>query len=176
MSNKLSFDKTGTARFVTFSCYHNYNLFKADAVKIIFLRHLEELRTKYMFKLYGYVIMPNHVHLVLIPLDGIPLSKIIGELKSLSGREIISHWQKIGLKVFDKLKVMRNGKQKNVFWQRSFYDYNCRTKEITIVKINYCHKNPVVKGLVEKPQDWIWSSFRSHHGWDNVIIKIDEIE
>lgn len=176
MSKKESFGYTGTARFVTFSCYHNYNLFKTHTVKNIFIHHFDTLRTKYMFKIYGYVIMPNHVHLVLLPPDGIALSKIIGELKSLTGREIISHWQNIDLKIFDNLKVLRNGKQRYTFWQRRYYDHNCRTKEITTEKINYCHKNPVAKGLVEKPQDWIWSSFRPHHRMDNVIIKIDEIE
>lgn len=176
MNKKVTFDKTSTARFVTFSCYHNYNLFKTDTVKNIFLHQLDTLRTKYMFKIYGYVIMPNHVHLVLLLPDEIAVSKIIGELKSLTGREIISHWQSIGLEIFDKLKVIKDGKQKYAFWQRKYYDHNCRTKETTIEKINYCHKNPVTKSLVEKQEDWIWSSFRSHHKMNNVMLKIDEIE
>ncbi|KAA3635208.1 MAG: hypothetical protein DWP97_05255 [Calditrichaeota bacterium] len=163
------FENTGTVRFVTFSCYHNYNLFKTDKVKQIFIKHLKRVREKYKFKLYGFVIMPNHVHIVLLPINNVRLSQIIGELKSLSAREIIEYWTLLDLNIFEKLKVNRSGKQKFAFWQRKYYDYNCRTKEITLNKIMYCHNNPVVKGLVENLEDWEWSSYRWYYGLESVL-------
>lgn len=67
MAHIKHFEYTGTARFVTFSCYHNYNLFKTNQIREIFVLRLDQLRTKHQFKLYGFVVMPNHVHLVLLP-------------------------------------------------------------------------------------------------------------
>ncbi|KAA3631397.1 MAG: hypothetical protein DWP97_13140 [Calditrichaeota bacterium] len=170
------FDNTGTARFVTFSCHYNYNLFKTKIVKDIFIKQLIVSHKKHNFKFYGYVIMPNHVHLVLLPLDGLKLSNIIRELKSLSAREIISYWKTLNLQIFDRLKVIRGGQEMFAFWQRKYYDHNCRTKETTIEKINYCHNNPVVKGLVTKPEDWEWSSYRWYHGLENILIEMDPLE
>jgi len=176
MTHPKHYDNTDTARFVTFSCYHNYNLFKSDQTKEIFISRLNKLRKKYQFELYGYVLMLNHVHLVLRPIIDQQLSKMIGELKSHTAREIFSLWRKIGLDIFHKLKVIRNGKAQNVFWQRRYYDHNCRTKETTIEKIEYCHKNPVVNGLVEDQSEWQWSSNNWYNGKKDVVINIDKFE
>ena len=111
MNKLIRFDDTCTARFVTFSCYHNYNLLKSDAARIIFVNHLDRLRDKYGCKLYGYVLMTNHVHIVVLPLQGTQLGRIIGELKSMSAREIIDLWQRKGLKIFDNLKIHKDGKK-----------------------------------------------------------------
>ena len=176
MNQIIHFDNTNTARFVTFSCYHNYNLIKSDSVRMIFVKHLDRLRKKDSYKIYGYVIMTNHVHIVIHPSQDILLSKIIGELKSMTAREIIDLWQTMGMKIFDKLKIYKNGKERFAFWQKRYYDHNCRTKEKTIEKINYCHNNPVKKGLVEKPSQWRWSSYRWYNGMDDVLIDMDRLE
>ena len=62
------------------------------------------------------------------------------------------------------------------FWQRKYYDYNCRTKDIVLEKIDYCHNNPVVRGLVVNPKDWEWSICRWYLGNDDVLIKMDKFE
>ena len=72
--------------------------------------------------------------------------------------------------------VKRNGVEKFAFWQRKYYDYNCRTKDIVLEKIDYCHNNPVVRGLVVNPKDWEWSSCRWYLGNDDVLIKMDKFE
>ena len=175
--NKLQrFNHTGTSRFITFSCYHNYNLFKTAEVKDLFVNTVTCLRDKYHFRLFGYVVMPNHVHLVLLPMHDVSLSKIIGELKSLSAREIIELWRNKGLRIFDKLRIVKDGKERWAFWQKRFYDHNCRTRETTIEKIHYCHHNPVKKGLVATPGEWRWSSYRWYNGMDGVIVEMDVME
>ena len=176
MAHLKHYDNTGTARLVTFSCYHNYNLFKTDQIKGVFISRLDQVRSKHKFELYGYVIMTNHVHLVLRPKMDQQLSKIIGQLKSLTAREIFSVWDKMGLDIFHKLKVVRNGKTQNEFWQRRYYDHNCRSKEITLEKINYCHNNPVVNELVNDPLDWRWSSYNWYNGNNDVVIEMDKLE
>ena len=46
------------------------------------------------------------------------------------------------------------------FWQRRYYDFNVLTQAKLIEKLRYIHRNPVERGLVQRPEDWPWSSFR----------------
>jgi len=124
MVNLIRYDNTGTARFVTFSCYRRLRNFASDQNKMIFIEYLKDMRRRHRVRLYGYVIMLTHVHLVLHPLDDTKLSVIIGQLKSLSARA-----------VFAALDFERKGE--GVFWQRRYYDHNCRTPEFVLEKIIY---------------------------------------
>ena len=47
-------------------------------------------------------------------------------------------------------------------WQRRYYDFNVSSHNKRVEKLRYMHRNPVARGLVEKPEDWEWSSFRSY--------------
>lgn len=176
MNELTRFEDTGTARFITFSCYHNYNLLKTDAVRMIFVNHLDRTREKYGYKLFGYAIMPNHVHLVLLPSPDTKLGTIIGELKSITAREVIAHWKAKGLEIFGKLKIQKDGKERFALWQKRYYDHNCRSKKTAVEKINYCHDNPVKKGLVAEPGDWRWSSSQWYNGTKDALIAMDEFE
>ena len=163
MVNLIRYDNTGTARFVTFSCYRRLRNFASDKNKAIFIEYLQDMRRRHPIRLYGYVIMLTHVHLVLRPIGTIKLSVIIGQLKSLSARA-----------VFASLPGERRGE--GVFWQRRYYDHNCRQPKYVVEKIRYCHNNPVVAGLVSHPSEWQWSSYNWYHGQTNVPIEMDEFD
>ena len=167
------FDHLNTARFITFSCYHRQKLLTKNAAIDIFLTSLEAIRSKYSIKLYGYVIMPEHVHLVLHPPDSVKLGPVIGELKSKSASQII--FGKL-LKLPEICRVVKNNKERWIFWQPRCYDHNCRTQETVIEKINYCHKNAVVRGLVADPEHYRWSSYNWYLGKDDVPISMDVLE
>ena len=158
------YDNLGTARFVTFSCYRRLKGFKREGVFRLFLKHLQRARIKHNFKLFGYVIMPKHVHLVILPSSGSKLGLIIREIKSNMAREY-----------FSEVVSVPSG-ETHVFWQRRCYDHNCRTPETVVEKINYCHYNPVVRGLVKSPGEWIWSSYKWYQGMKDVPIRMDKIE
>jgi hypothetical protein len=74
----------------------------------------------------------------------------------------------------DRLEVKRDGEVRVAFWQIRCYDHDCRTSEIVREKIEYCHKNPVVRGLVNDPAEWQWSSYNWYAGFRNVPISMDE--
>ncbi len=160
------FDNLGTARFITFSCYRRRKYLSDEANVLILFDQLSTLRSKYSIKILGYVVMPDHVHLVLLPPDGLKLGVLIGQLKGRSARAII------GLR--NDISLRSNGQP--AVWQRRCYDHNCRTQEIVIEKIRYCHTNPVKSGLVRVPGDWPWSSFRWYNGDRSRLLEIDEIE
>ena len=88
MSNFKHFDNLNTARFVTFCCYRKMNNFRESVIFELFIKHLTHVREKYNFKLFGYVIMPNHVHLVLHPKPETKLGLLIRELKSKMAENI----------------------------------------------------------------------------------------
>ena len=176
MTKLRHYDNLGTARFITFCCYHRYQLLNETLAKKSFIRNLIKIREKYNIKLYGYALMPEHVHLVLYPPDDLRLGKVIGQLKALTSREMLAYMRNRQSGLLEKLRVVRGGREICTFWQRRCYDHNCRTSEIVNEKIEYCHKNPVVRGLVKSPEDWIWSSYNYYLGNDDVPIRMDDIE
>ena len=115
------------------------------------------------FSLLGYVFMPEHVHLVLLPSERTQLGRLIGEIKSLSARRFFASAE-IG-----SLEATR------VFWQRRCYDHNCRTPDTVREKIRYCHNNPVSRGLVNDPSEWEWSSYNAYAGKSDVPLTINAI-
>src|SRR5437764_9657897 len=50
----------------------------------------------------------------------------------------------------------------NPFWQARYYDFNVWSERKFVEKLRYIHRNPVERGLVERPEDWLWSSFRHY--------------
>ena len=158
------YDNEGTARFVTFCCYRNLPFLDSEVAKRLLLEELNRTRRKHGFKLLAYVIMPEHVHLVLHPPDGMPLGLVVREMKSRSARR----W-------FAEEMSGRQG-DKRVFWQKRCYDHNCRTPEATLEKIRYCHANPVRRGLVAEPGEYYWSSYNCYLGVKDVALEVDRFE
>jgi putative transposase len=155
------FDSTGTARFITFICYRREPSLVDEKAKGILAHYIDQTRQKYKFRILGYVFMPDHVHLVIHPIDGTPIGKVIREIKSLSARE------------WFKDKLFESPEAKRVFWQKRCYDHNCRTTVDTREKITYCHNNPVLRNLVDEPAKWEWSSCNWYLGSRDVPLKID---
>lgn len=165
------YDHLDTARFVTFSCFRRHQLLTTPAIVTAFLRSLQSVRERYAIRIFGYVVMPEHVHLVLHPPDGLRLGPVIGEVKSQSAGRIIAE----GLVRLPRdCTVVKDGRRRQAFWQPRCYDHNCRTPEAVREKINYCHTNPVVRGLVAESGQWAWSSYNWYAGEEDVPLAMDE--
>jgi putative transposase len=164
MTRLQHFDNEGTARFVTFGCYRNLPFLTDGFAKRLFIEELNRCRAKHGFRLHGYVIMPEHVHLVLHPPNGMPLGLVVREIKSCSARR------------YFKRHPLGGPGAKRVFWQKRCYDHNCRTPDATLQKIRYCHNNPVRRGLVIELGDWVWSSYNCYYGVEDVPLIIDRFE
>ena len=170
------YDNLGTARFITFSCYHRLRLLTSDETILPFLEELEAKRRIASFSALGYVIMPDHVHLVLHPTGNLAMGAVIGEIKRRSAFRIISLWKREKREVLDRIRAPSGRMQDYAFWQPRGYDHNCRSAEFTRDKINYCHMNPVKAGLISDPSEWPWSSYRWYNGDKSGIVQIDAIE
>jgi putative transposase len=149
--------------FLTFSCYQRQPLFSSAARCDLFLQILERMRRRYRLVVLGYVVMPEHVHLLLSEPQRETLSTAIQALKlgfvrSLGGGDTIPRSRK-GSETWGTPGV-GVPKRANHFWQARFYDFNVWTEHKRIEKLRYIHRNPVKRGLVTSPEQWRWSSFR----------------
>jgi len=146
--------------FVTFSCYRRQPLLGTAQARNTFVQVLGAVRDRFGFRLIGYVVMPEHVHLLISePIRGTP-STVLQKLKQDVSR---------------KLRAAKRGDRLPRFWERRFYDFNVWSAKKRIEKLGYMHMNPVKRGLVDHPKDWPWSSEGFYAGRGEVLIGIDPV-
>jgi putative transposase len=148
------FHQSGQSHFVTFCCYHRRRLLTTDASRRIFEAALERVRRSFRLRVYGYAIMPEHVHPLLSEPQRDTLADALKSLKQGVSRRLI---RKLPLKP----KPGLSGAPEH-FWQKRYYDFNIRDYPQFVEKLRYIHRNPVKAGLCEHPEDWEWSSFRHY--------------
>ncbi|MCD4825711.1 MAG: transposase [Phycisphaerae bacterium] len=156
------------ARFLTFSCFKNRSFLSSQQAGVWFANSLMVARKKYGFDLWAYVLMPDHVHLLLLPRHGGDVPNILTLCKR-SVTDVATSWLKknnpVGLQKM--LDVQPNGKKSFRFWQRGGgYDRNIFSAIEAHEKIQYIHANPVRAGLIDSPGKWKWSSFQA---WETDI-------
>jgi putative transposase len=134
------FQQAGGLHFLTFSCYGRQPFLATAATRDLFERKLEQMRRRYVFHVFGYVIMPEHVHLMVSEPSRGMLDRSIQALKTSVSKQ--SDW--------------------HPFWLVRYYDFNVHSEEKRVEKLRYMHRNPVTRGLVEHPDEWKWSSFRHY--------------
>ena len=170
------YDRLGTARFITFTCYHRRQLLTDTETIQTFVECLGEVARTRAVLILGWVVMPEHVHLVLRPPDDVAVGEFVGELKSRSARTILRRWKERGMAQLRALTKPRTQPVRYQFWQGRCYDHNCRTSDAVREKISYCHNNPVKRGLVAESGEWRWSSYNWYAGVDPVVLEIDGME
>jgi putative transposase len=163
----------GHLHYITFSCYRRLALLRTARSRNIFVEVLAKLRERHKFKLVGYVLMPEHVHLLMSePEIGTP-SSTIQMLKQRVSRIVGGLPDQGKTEISDPATRLHNH---HIFWQKRFYDFNVFTQKKKIEKLNYMHMNPVKRGLVATPDQWIWSSYSAYHGKGKILIPIDRVE
>jgi REP-associated tyrosine transposase len=157
------YHETGHSHFITFSCYRRMRLLQRPQVCDLFLTKLEQTRVRFSLRVFGYVLMPEHVHLLLSEPDRGTLAGAIHSLKlSVSKRAGSIEAKDQRCPTFAKLTWGCSGPQHSRLWQARYYDRNTRDYEEFREKLRYIHRNPVKRGLCERPEDWTWSSFRHY--------------
>ena len=166
----------GHLHFLTFSCYRRLPLLGSARARNVFVEVLGEARRAYDFKLVGYVVMPEHVHLLISePIRGNP-SIILKMLKQRVSRRLRAQTRRSAPEGQRSFAFAHGEAAPRQFWQRRFYDFNVWSRKKKIEKLNYMHMNPVKRGLVKNPKDWPWSSFPSYQGRGQILMGIDPME
>ena len=109
------------------------------------------MRVRYDFFVAGYVVMPEHVHLLVSEPKKAALSKALQALKlSVAAR-----------------------RSERPLWQARYYDFNVHSERKRVEKLRYMHRNPVARGLVAEPEAWAWSSFRHYWTGEPGVVEIE---
>jgi putative transposase len=148
------YQQAGDLHFITFSCYRRQPLLSTPKAKRIFEQTLERVRCWYGRLVTGYVVMPEHVHLLLSEPERSSLAAALQMLKQITAQQIVHPL-------------------KTPLWQTRYYDFNVWTAKKRIEKLRYLHRNPVKRGLVERPEDWAWSSFRHYATGVEGVVEIE---
>jgi putative transposase len=164
----------GDLHFITFSCYQRRQLLATAAERDLFVKILGEVRERYEFQVFGYVVMPEHVHLLISEPECSTPSRVLQVLKQRVSRELRGKPRGASGEPF-RFEDSDEGSELRRFWQRRFYDFNVYSQEKAKEKLNYMHANPVERKLVEHPKDWPWSSFLFYATGDPGLIAIDAL-
>jgi putative transposase len=138
--NLIRLQRSGQFHFITLSCHQRKPFLARAGRYAVFENELETARHHYAFVIAGYVLMPEHVHLLISEPRLSSLSVALQVLKQETST---------------RLKQLED----THFRLPRYYDFNVFSDGKWMEKLKYMHRNPVQRGLVEKPEDWPWSSF-----------------
>ena len=161
MPNRLHrYYGAGYAHFITTSCYQRLPLLGSARNRDLFVQVLEQVRRRYHFVVLGYVVMPEHVHLLIRePERGNP-SVVMQAIKQGFARRLLARLRRtVNAR---QLSLWSGPVERGRIWQPRFYDFVVWSQAKIEEKIRYMHGNPVKRGLVRTPEQWRWSSAREY--------------
>ncbi|HKP45672.1 MAG TPA: transposase [Pyrinomonadaceae bacterium] len=139
-------------------------VFRTDTMKDLSCEALNEARNSGGFSIYAYVIMPDHLHLIT---DGFSKpSKILRFINGITSRRVIDYLKDHGHN--SSLQKLRHEDKERGYryslWDHHNNVFSITSEQVLIEKANYIHQNPVRAGLIERAQDYRWSSVRIWQG------------
>src|SRR5277367_6606834 len=146
----------GYSHFITTSCYQRRPLLGTPRSRDLFLEVMEQIRQRHQFVVIGYVVMPEHVHLLFTePERGDP-SLVLAALKQNFAHRLLREMR--AATSVPAGPLWTTPVAAGHIWQSRFYDFVIFTDKKRVEKLRYMHRNPVARGLVRKPEEWFWSS------------------
>lgn len=163
--------------YVTGVTYGRVPIFRREEICSLFIEALSETHLKDPFKLIGYVLMPDHFHLLANPIE-LNISKVVGKLKGRSASKILKHFRasdESGLLGRLRLAQPLASGQTHAVWLQDFSSIDLWSDKFIRQKLNYIHLNPIRAGLCDHPAKWRWSSYHAYmpHEPGAVPIEID---
>jgi len=165
-----------TPHFITSTVVEWLPVFTSSTYCDLLIESLKFCRGQKGLKLYAFVIMDNHIHMVCYAEN---LPRLMQEFKSYTASRLIQSIEKSGNKrlLNDLAYFKRHDKSesRHQFWQEGYHPQAVTTEEIMNQKMEYLHFNPVRRGLVDKPEYWRYSSASSFYGGVPVM-DVDRID
>jgi putative transposase len=168
---RTSYNIPGHAHELTFSCYRRYALLGTERCCQWLAEAVAEARVSQQFRVWAYVFMPDHAHLIIYP-DARPyeMARIFESIKRPVGTKAISYLQANAPHWLPNLTRKRGKRTERLFWQSGGgYDRNITSPKTLLSMIDYLHNNPLRKGFVVDLCDWFWSSARYFSGGESPI-------
>lgn len=161
--------------FITCSCYRRLPLLSSVRARNTFVKVLGEVRDRYGFKLAGYVVMPEHIHLLISEPPSATPSKVMQVLKQRVSRRLRRKPPQKGSLTQLRLPFRQAHDFLPQFWQPRFYNFNVWSQKKFVEKLHYVHMNPLKRKLVTHPRDWPWSSFSFYTKRELGLVRIDPV-
>jgi putative transposase len=147
------FQKAEALHFITFSCFHRLPFLEAPAARKMFEFVLEQTRARHEARLYAYVLMPEHIHLLINEPPLILVAQFLKALKQITSRKLRG--------------------DRRQFWQDRYFDSNIYGETARSEVIQYIHRNPVKRGLVASAEQYRWSSFNHYATGIRGVVEIE---
>ena len=156
------FDRDRIPRELTFTCFRRYRFLSRDRTRRWLVEAMAKHRKEWPIDIWACVAMPEHVHLLVAPRrGGVEVGRFAGRIKEEGARKGISWLEQHARRWLPRITVVEGQRTRRRFWQPGGgYDRNIDESRTLVSVINYVHANPVRRGLVERPEDWEWSSAR----------------
>jgi putative transposase len=176
-------DESGHIHFWTISCFQRLSFFHDDGMKQIVVDGLRVLQNRFGVCLISYVVMPDHVHVILLPqrrgeAEPIKISSLLAAFKKHVGfhgkerlRDVWRRDRHLWSEPLNNWALGVHGERP--IWIPRAYDSNIDRAETLRKAMDYCHCNPLTRGFVQRVDDWAWSSHRFYQFDDRSMLAMD---
>jgi REP element-mobilizing transposase RayT len=165
MSDRYKFENKSGLYFITMTIRYWVDVFTRLDYKNILIESLDFCRKNKGLEIFAWVIMSNHLHLIVRAQEGHLLEDILRDFKKFTSKEIVKaiaensqeSRQEWLLRCFKTKEGIR-------FWQDGNHPIELCNHEIIAEKLNYLHQNPVKAGIVFQPYEYVYSSATDYAG------------
>jgi putative transposase len=168
--------KTDKAYFLTLTVVGWIDVFSRKNHRDAVIDSLKYCQENKGLIIFAYVIMTNHIHLIVNTNEPFLLKDVIRDLKKFTAKRIIEQilrepesrreWM---LPLLELETTDKQGNKNHKFWQVGNHAIELFSEKFITDKINYIHNNPVEAGFVNEPQEWIYSSAKNYVGLEGLL-------
>ncbi len=164
MANKYSITDQKAVHFLTFRVHQFVDVFTRQLYIELLLESIKHCQKEKGLRVYGWVIMTNHAHFIFDSVD-VALSDIIRDLKKFTSKSIFTAIETNDQESRKRWLLWLLKKDEHIwFWEEGYHGEEIWTKDFFETKLNYIHMNPVKAGIVEKEEEYLWSSCGDYYG------------
>ena len=182
MSSKYRVGEDAIPHFVTFSVVGWIDVFSREQYKELFLESFKYCQEKKGMVLHAWVIMTNHVHLIISSIAN-KLEHVVRDLKKFTSKQIIKaikennaesrkEWM---LNIFSYTGKNNNNNKEFQFWKQDYHPIELDTPEKMKQRLDYLHENPVRGGLVWEPWHYKYSSAIDYYTNEHGLLKVEHL-
>jgi putative transposase len=159
--------------FVTFTVHQWVDVFTRRTYSDILLDNLRYCQQHKGLKIYAWVIMSNHCHLI-ISTEGFKLSDVIRDFKKHTAKKIYEAIENNELESRRRWLLWLLRKDDHIwFWEEGYHGEEIRTKKFFDTKVDYIHQNPVRARVVEKEEEYLLSSCGDFYGTHKGLLELE---
>ena len=184
MSKKYKIWDQDRQYFITFAVVGWLNVFTRSQYCDLLIESLRYCQREKGLVIYAWCIMSNHVHFIVGRNKERKLEAIIRDFKKFTSVQICrsieenkeesrGEWM---LAYFKKAAIESKKHTKYMFWQNEYHPIELSTDAMMKQRLNYLHNNPVKAGMVEKPEDYIYSSAKDYYLNESGLLEIELIK